>query len=165
MSFYDFNINKNIINILPPDKRTSNTILFIQSLLSGLQTSHDAFFNTYYRDDLSERIQYNGSKVVLEYALNKQFGGTFRQPPLLSDIFTTKFPPVAAGLRVGLTEEYTSSVGLSGASDSVGRSYPFAYINNFQLNIPTSLYTSDAEIRNFVNKYVVFSINYTIVQI
>ena len=165
MSFYDFNINNNIINILPPDKRKTNNVTFIQSLLSGLQISHDSFFNIYYNNDLKERIQYNGSKVILEYALNKKFGGTFRQPPLLSDIFTIKLNPVTSGFHIGLTEAHTSSVGLTTSSDAIGRKYPFAYINNFQINIPTALYTSDSIIRDFVNKYVVFSINYTIVQV
>jgi len=165
MSFYDFNINNSLINILPPDKRNPNNTTFIQSLLSGLQFAHDAFFNTYYQNDLSERIQYNGSKVVLEYALNKQFGGAFRQPPNLSRIFITNLPSSSTGFHIGLTESGTSSVGLTLASDAIGNSYPFGYANNFQISIPTALFTNNETIRVFVNKYVTYSLNYTIVQV
>lgn len=65
----------------------------------------------------NERVKYNSSKIVFEYALNKFFETTFRQPPLVSDIYIdrdfsdfTDFwiseidPPTA---KVGLTDTDT----------------------------------------------------------
>jgi hypothetical protein len=39
---------------------------------------------------VDERIMYNSQKLVFEYALNRFFGTTFRQPPLVSDIYITR---------------------------------------------------------------------------
>lgn len=165
---YDYNIDNAAIQQLPPDKRLPKNITFIQELLNHtLQDAHYAFFNTYYQSDLSKRILYNGQKLVLENALNLKFGGVFRQPPLVSDIYTSKLSSVAQGFRIGLTEAHTSSVGISDSSDSIGLSYPFVYVNNFQINIPSALLalTTYQEIRNFVNIYIPLSINFTIVAI
>ena len=163
MSIYDFNIKNNLVNILPPDKRKNNNIALISGLSKGLQYAHDVFFNEYWGLDLSKRIKYDGSKIILEYALNKEFDTVFRQPPNISDIFISNLPPVARGFRIGLTEAHTSSVGLSGSSDSIGSSYPFAYVNNFQINIPSET-ADDPDVRSFVNKYIPYSLNFTIVQ-
>ncbi len=115
-----------------------------------------------------ERQKYNGQKLVLEYALNKEFDGVFRQPvtAINSDIYLTKLAPVLAGFRIGETEAGSSNVGADTSSDSIGGTYPFVQLNNFQINIPTALFsaTNDAAIRNFVDKYIPISLNYLIVQ-
>lgn len=113
---------------------------------------------------VDERVKYNGQKIVLEYALNKRFGGVFRPPAsiALSDIYITLIPPSPFGFRVGLT--IGSSVGLTNSSDSVGSLYPFIQINNFQINFPRSLYilTNENEVRDFVNLYATAGLNYII---
>lgn len=118
---------------------------------------------------VDERIKYNGQAIVLTWALNMEFDGVFRQPVtgLNSDIYLTNIAPVLSGFRVGLDESGTgvSSIGQTTSSASIGGTYPFVQVNNFQINIPTALYalTNDSAIRNFVNKYIPISLNYIIV--
>jgi len=71
---YDFNLNNAAIQNLPPDKRQPRIILLLQALLSPLQYARDAFFGTYYTNDLSKRILYTGQRLVIEYALCMRFG-------------------------------------------------------------------------------------------
>ena len=114
-----------------------------------------------------QRVKFNGQKIVLEYALNQQFGGTFRPPgsSSLSDIYLTNLPSVISGFNVGQTEPFTQSVGQTTSSKTIGLPYPFVQINNFQVNFLTALFasTTDKAVRNFANKYVPISLNYIIV--
>lgn len=114
-----------------------------------------------------QRVKFNGQKLVLEYALNLQFGGTFRPPgsSSLSDIYITNVAAVLDGFFVAQTEPYSESVGQSMSSNSVGLPYPFVQTYNFQINITVALFaaTTDKAIRNFVDKYIPVSINYIIV--
>lgn len=118
---------------------------------------------------VDERIKYNGQKIVLEWALNLQFDGIFRQPAtgLNSDIYITNIAASLSGFRIGQTEAGAdvSSIGQTTSSDSIGGSYPFIQINNFQINFPVALYaaTNESAVRNFVDKYIPISLNYTIV--
>lgn len=114
---------------------------------------------------VDERVRFNGQKIVLEYALNKRFGGTFRPPSSLSlsDIYITNLPAVVFGFRVGQTTG--SSVGQTTSPDTIGSPLPFVRINNFQINFLNSLYvlTNEKEVRDFANLYVAAGLNYTIV--
>lgn len=56
-----------------------------------------------------ERKYFNGQKVVLEYALNKYYGTTFRQPPLVSDIYIDNLGVDIVGFVVGVDDEYCST--------------------------------------------------------
>ncbi len=113
---------------------------------------------------LKQRVKYNGQRLVLEFALNKEFNTTFRQPPAQSDIYITNLAPVPVGFLVGSTEPFCSSVGQSTASDYIGGSYPLSYINNFQINIPAAALalTNESAIRNYVNRYLPAGLNFTI---
>jgi len=114
----------------------------------------------------NERVRFNTQRLVLEYALNKRFNGTFRPPgsSSLSDIYLTNLPSVVVGFRIGQTEAATSSVGQTTSSDNIGSIYTFIHVNNFQINILNSLYvlTNDAAIRNFTDLYISFSLRYLI---
>lgn len=114
---------------------------------------------------MKERILYNGSKLVLEYALNKQFDATFRQLPSTSDIYISNLPVSTEGFLVGQT--IGSSVGQTLSSGTIGRSIPFIYLNNFQISIPIAIFalTNEQAVRNFVNQYVPAGLNYLIVTI
>lgn len=114
---------------------------------------------------VDERVKFNGQSIVLEYALNKRFGGTFRPPPSASpsDINFQLIAPVLFGFRVGQT--IGSTIGQTNSSDTIGSSFPFVQVTNFQINFLSSLYvlTNDEEIRGFVDLYIPVSINYSIV--
>lgn len=161
---YNLNIDPLVVELLPPDKRKTNIIKLVQSLLSACQWAHDALFITYY-DDLKERILFNGTKLVLEYALNKQFETTFRQPDSVSDIFITNVAAVQDGFFIGITEPYCSSVGATTSSDYIGSNWTFVYLNHFYISVPTAVTATDQTIRNFVNQYIPASIKFTIVRI
>lgn len=121
---------------------------------------------------IKERIKYNGNKLTLEYALNKEFGTTFRQPndpvnPTPSDIYITNVAAVLTGFRIGNTEAGSSSIGATTASASIGGNIPFVYTINFQINIPTELATSlgtnyIAIISSFAKMYAAASLKFTI---
>lgn len=114
---------------------------------------------------VDERVRFNGQSIVLEYAINKRFGGTFRPPPSASpsDIYFTLVGAVPFGFLVGLT--IASTVGLTNSSDTIGAPYPFKRIYNFRINFLGSLYalTNEKEIRGFVDPILPVSLNYSIV--
>jgi len=158
---------------------------------------------------LKERILYNGSKIVLEYAMNKEFGGTFRQPGgANSDIYTENLPSSEVAFVVGTTEATSSSVSINASAydptqtyalnnlvyyankmyscstaitipetfnslhwtfyKTIGFSMAYAYLTNFQINVPTALLDiSIAEnkqsVINFVKKYLPSSLIFTVV--
>lgn len=115
---------------------------------------------------VDERVKFNGQVLVLEYALNQRFNGTFRPPGSSSpsDIYLENVPGVVAGFRVGVTEPYCSTVGETDSSDTIGLRYPFLQINNFQINFKSSLYalTNEQAVRDFVDLYIPISLNYII---
>ena len=186
---YDFNIQASPLS--PPDKRNPFLLGLLQSLLSPLQHAHDAFFTTYYGNDLSKRIMYNGQRIVLEYALNMRFGGTFVQPSTVDEsdrlsppsnyIYTSKLAAVDCSFLIGLTEPNCSTIGLTESygnsfqltyQDSIGVNKSLIYVNNFTVNIPTALYnsipnaTNDIQrnniINQFVNTYIPCGVHFTI---
>lgn len=161
---YDLNINENTSELLPVDKRTPYLTALIQSLLSPLQYAHDAFFTTYYYGDLKERINYNGQKLSLEYALNKFFGTTFKTPATgeISDIYITTLDIIRSGFFVALTAPVSSFVGLSTSLDYIGETAVVSDGENMAINVPTGAATESA-IRTFVNKYIPISITYKII--
>ena len=119
---------------------------------------------------LNERSKYNGQRIVLEYALNKEFDSTFRQPQTpsgigdtRSDIYITNLSSSVVGFLVG--ETTGSAVGQTTSDDKVGNNNTFIYLNNFQINIPIAIFatTNEPGIRNFVNQYIPSGINYLIV--
>jgi hypothetical protein len=114
---------------------------------------------------VKERILYNASKLVFEYALNKEYGTTFRQPTAISDIFITKLSAQQYGFLVGETEPYCSSVGQFTASEAIGGSWTAVYLNHFQINVPAALLSSVTigHIRDYANQYVPASLKFTIV--
>lgn len=179
MSTYNFDINSNSVEQLPPSKRKPNNIAIIRSLFKPIQTIRDAFFTDYVENDLNKRLKYNGEKIVLEYALNTRFGGTFRQPPLVSDIYTTNIAAVEVGFLIGSTAPNSSTIGYTedyGNSfqltvlDAVGLGQSLRYGNNFTINIPSALYTPigatnterNAIITDFVKKYIPIGLKFTI---
>lgn len=210
---YDFDINTNAVELLPPDKRKFSNIRLLWSLLSPMQWIRDLVFGSYYEGSnapaytagtydymaqviydrkiymslfdgntdlpttskwmliqdnfigVKERILYNAEKLVFEYLLNKEYGTTFRQPPLQSDIFINNLAAVPDGFLVGETEPYCSSVGQTTSSDAIGYNWTFVYLNHFQINIPASLLltVSVDHIRDYANQYAAASTNFTIV--
>lgn len=117
---------------------------------------------------VEHRILYNCQRLTFEYALNKWFATTFRQPPNTSDIYLTTTAPDIKGFIV------------AGAQPSIfyrDRSYEFVS-NEYHppisitltINIPSAVYLAlgstntdrDNIIKSFANKYNAFGIFYDI---
>jgi len=117
---------------------------------------------------VKERLSYNGQKIILEYALNKQFESTFRQPPNTGDIYITRISSVLNGFFIGETEPYCSSIGQTTASDYIGSNTLYVYLHNFQVNIPLgtldiSIDSNYKAVAAFINQYIPLGLKFTIV--
>lgn len=119
---------------------------------------------------VTERQQYNGQKVVLEYALNRWFGTTFRQPGAgLSDIYLSNNTKSIAVFISGGPNNSSSTYGDHSTEFSIN-SYSFANFVNLTINVPSAVYNAldanplnrDNIILSFANKYILAGITYTI---
>ena len=119
---------------------------------------------------LSERIQYNGQKLVLEYAMNKWFGTTFRQPPNIPDIYITRNSIPVSVFRCGGIEHISSIVYTTTSSEYIINSYTLTLGSNFIIHCPVATYNAlantdaqrDKIFRAFVDLYLPAGITYTI---
>jgi hypothetical protein len=119
---------------------------------------------------LNERLMYNTEKVVLEYALNKRFKTTFRQPPNVSDIYIDAHEKPLAVFQVGGIEINSSSVYSNTSSEFVIDSYSFTDYVNMTVNVPVAVFNAldaipancEKIIRSFIDIYIAAGITYTI---
>lgn len=221
MSIYDIDYSKQVPRLLPPDKRFTRTVAWLNILLSPIQYLRDLWFGSYRTGSsaptwvntdpypkyaqvkysnkvvyeslvdnntalptdtaywrvaqqnfigLSERIQYNGQKLVLEYAMNKWFGTTFRQPPNTPDIYITRNSIPVSVFRVGGIEDISSVVYTETSSDFVINQYTLVPDANFTIHCPAATYNAlaatdaqrDKIFRAFVDLYLPAGITYSI---
>lgn len=117
---------------------------------------------------VQERIKYSAQKLVFEYAINRWFRTTFRQPALVSDIYIENLA-WADFFYIGGSDEWPTGLVFSG--DSMGQGTGFviddntAAQNSFTVWVPESggsplpgFYTSlqpyaEQKIRATVDKY------------
>lgn len=221
MSIYDLSFNQKAVELLPPDKRRSIFVKWVQSLLSQNTWNHTKIFvdyktgavypayfvgatynagdrvifgqsvyeslvngNTSSPDDATkwrlyqlffvgtdERVKYNHEKIVLEYALNRRFQTTFRQPPLISDIYINKNPKGLGVFVVGAIEEESSVTYFDASAEFIINDYSFttAYYN-FTVFVPLAVYNGvstspsarEGIFRNFIDLYNTIGLNYNI---
>lgn len=120
---------------------------------------------------VDERIKYSHIKVVLEYALNRRFNTTFRQPNLISDIYIESNQPPYGPFIVGAIEDESSVVYFDTSSDWVINGYSFATFNNFTVYVPLAVFEAQSAdvnarepiFRYFIDKYNSAGLNYNIV--
>lgn len=127
---------------------------------------------------LKERMLYNGSRLSLEYALNRKFETTFRQPATpsgvgdaKSDIYFEAGTPTSVGFLIGATEPKSSSVGKTKSSGYIGSDSPLIYAIHFNIKVPSAtmatigatLQEQTTTISNFVRQYLPTSINFGII--
>jgi hypothetical protein len=116
-----------------------------------------------------EIMTFNGTKLSLEYALNRRFYTGFQQPPAQSDIYISTINNNPLVFVVGGNASNSSNVYSNTSSEFVINSTLFTTINDFTIYVPTSTYSllgADADniIRSFVDKYVTFGLKYLIQQ-
>lgn len=102
---------------------------------------------------LDERAAYTCEKTMLEYALNKRYGGNFVQPPGVSDIYITRHNVGFGSFVVYNDVTKSSSVYSTYATGAVYNDLLTVSAYNFTINIPATLFTSEADIRQFVDRY------------
>lgn len=120
---------------------------------------------------VDERLMYNGEKVVLEYALNKRFNTTFRQPNDVSDIYIGTNPSGIFPFIVGGVEDISSSVFLDYSEQFIIDDYTFGEVVNFAIYVPIATWTDlstdvdarDKIIRGFVDLYNIVGTTYNII--
>ncbi len=113
---------------------------------------------------VGERVKFNGQNLILEYALNQRFSGTFRPPGSMSnsDIYMTMLPRIIYGFLVG--QSIGSAVGQTQSEDKIGTPIPFRRINNFEVHVTNAIFTetNEQEIRDFINLYIPASLKFII---
>lgn len=118
----------------------------------------------------SERVYYNGQKIVLEWALNKWFNTTFRQPPLVSDIFIDNNTPAITCFIVGKDNSNSSIVFSDRSSEPISYAYNAPIFYNATINVPVAVYNAldtipvnrEKIVRNFADLYIPAGITYNI---
>lgn len=115
---------------------------------------------------VEERILYNGQTIILTAALNKWFGGTFRQPPSTSDIYISMVAPSVQTFVVAPSDAGSSAVGTVSSSGFIGNTTVINSATNMIINVPTALMSTitggSNSIRKFANQYIAAGITYTI---
>ena len=114
-----------------------------------------------------ESQNFNGTKLELEYALNKRFGTTYVNPPSVSPIYISNITPTIIPFRVGGIESISSSSYYNTSDTFVINSYTFPLSDSFTINIPIATYnalgtTKEKIVRSFVDRYISIGITYTI---
>lgn len=141
------------------------------SLVDGntdLPTASTWYFQQQFFIGLDERLAYNGTNLVLTYALNKWFGTTFRQPGSgTSDIYISTNRIDADTFRVGYIEAECSYVGYGNSSEPVTYSDVFGIQYNATIFVPLAVYNAlqpaaDALIRSFTDMYIYVGLVYNI---
>ena len=146
-----------------------------QSLIDG-NTSEPTMSNTwllitdnYLGSDF--RLAVRGEKLIFEYAINIWFETSFRQPPLVSDIYTTTNTILAVPVfRIGANEAQSSKVYRNTSSELIINAYNFADQYNMTIWVPVAVYNSlgatnnlrEAIVRNFADRYINVGIQYNI---
>lgn len=118
-----------------------------------------------------ERVLYTGNKLIFEYAINKYFGSTFRQPPNVSDIYTTVTAKPYSVFIVGGIEGISSVVFSNNSSQFVINQYVFSPFANMTIHVPVALFNSldpdplncERIIRNYADQYIIAGIIYNVV--
>lgn len=113
-----------------------------------------------------ERVRYQPNKLIFEYALNRYFGTTFRQPDDVSDIYITNASFFNQSFIVGGIESNSSIIYKGTSTGYVINDYFVQLGYSFVINIPASVYAdlggSDTIVRNFADKIVPAGKNYII---
>lgn len=110
---------------------------------------------------VKDRKNIVGNILAFEYAINKYFGLQKPIDPNKGDIYISNNNVRTNTFMVGLTEPHSSTVGLTISDDLVGETGVSIASTIFTINVPTGA-VSELEIRGFTDKYIAFSMTYTV---
>jgi len=130
---YDFRLGSSYPNWIPGTYNIGNFVVYkfkvYECIADGTTATPPGTGWQLYLDNFvgsDERKNFNGQKIVLEYAMNTYYQTQFRQPPLQSDIYITNQPVGTLGFVVG--QSVGSSVALTDAGSQLLYS-PYATYN------------------------------------
>lgn len=118
-----------------------------------------------------ERIAYHGSRLVLEYAVNKYFGTTFVQPQTpsgvgdnRSDIYIDNHSIVDSGFYIGQTDVASSNIGQTTSSGTIGDMIQFVIAYNVMVNAPATALPAIGEnaLRSYIQSIMPESLTFEI---
>jgi hypothetical protein len=114
-----------------------------------------------------EIMKFNGSRLSLEYALNRRFYTLFADPPIQSEIYISNTITNALTFMIGSGSSNSSSIASNTSSEFIGIDNTFAVVDDFTIFVPTAVMASlgtEAEkiIREFADKYVTYGLKYLI---
>lgn len=210
------NFVETMINLLVPDKRTSNTIAFLSPPSNQLQVNNNSLFQNYkvsnnydewsggtmynryhtvkygkqiyystINDNIDifpgndgwelitnnfigadDRVYFDGTKLLFEYAINTYFGTVYQPNTTLnSEIYVETLPTTLKGFKVGATEHvsdsvlYTNSTGYIKLTDNEPTQYNLI-IWVKDMGLPDK--PTEGEIKNFAIKYIVAGVVFKI---
>jgi len=177
--FFDYKIGAVYPNYAAGTYNKFDRVKYGQTIYESLQNSNttappNALFWRVYQQNfigVDERITYNHQKLTLEWALNKRFGTTFRQPPLISDIYINTNVIANPPFVVGGDEPISSTIyGVTG-TEFIINSYTFLNFFNFTIYIPVAVWTAlsadtaarDVIVRQFTDLYNTAGLTYNII--
>lgn len=136
------------------------------SLIDGNTDMPSTTDNWYKQQDnfigVNERILYTGHTIVFEYAINKYFGTTFRQPGTgTSDIYLTNNSQPIKPFVSGISEVQSSVSYTSTSSEYSVNSPTFTGVANLVIHVPSAVYNNSLQ-RSFADKYIAAGITYQI---
>lgn len=177
--FTDYKVGDSYPNYAAGSYSKFQRVIYGQLVYESLADSNTAlptdtdFWRVYQTSfiGVDERVMYNHIKLTLEWALNKRFGTTFRQPPLVSDIYITTNVIPNPPFLIGGIEENSSISYADGSEEFIINSYSFTGYYNYSINVPVAVWTAlssvssarDTIIRNFVDLYNTAGITYNII--
>jgi hypothetical protein len=119
-----------------------------------------------------ERVKFGPPKIVYEFALNKIFGTTFRQPPLISDIYIENLNTTDDALYVGELDTDTAMVSQTDQESIffVTENDPVQNEKDYSINVPVAVWTAlaptgserDAIITSVALKYRLVGYNFEV---
>lgn len=142
------------------------------SLINGntdVPTTANWYMQQQFFIGLNERVAYNGTNLVLTYALNRWFGTTFRQPGAgTSDIYITTNPIAANTFKIGYLSRESSYIGFNNTSEAITYTSTFGIQYNANIYVPTALMTAlgsaaNALLTSFINMYMYSGLTYQII--
>lgn len=153
--------------IYPPSGEVYEVIVPTTSTEPSTSPDWKKVLNSFIGTD--ERQNYDGSFLSLTYALNRQYQTAFQDDPdvLLSTIYLEIQPQTRQVFRVGLTEQRSTSIGLTKSSQFIMSSYNLTTVPAFIIKVPGFRFptfgpSDEKLIRSFVDQYLPFGVEYEI---
>lgn len=160
---FNVDFNKLVVLILPPHKRQSKRVVFLQSLTSPFIDIYNEFKS--YRNAVLNELYFDGSTIYFEKLLNDKFnnGGTGIEIETMTSVNTLFVPTKTSGGE----KVWVKNKGVAGDPVWVSNKGYYDDEIDFEVKIPVSLYVTLNlnEVKAFINKYRLAGKLYSVVSV